>query len=435
MRTIVSPLTYTARARRDAAPSAPLVYIGIAAGLGLLVLPALVAASVRLLQPSDPIVARILAGETLLIAAAQVALSIVLVRKASTSGIIRALIPALVAGLVVGAGEVAGLFAVDTAEPAAEIPSVLAYDMVLGVVLALPVLVVLQAASRCSTPAKKADVNASPEALISAYRCVLDDSTSPVPWHVRTLLTHQLVRRHVRQTLEAVQRGYAKKAVERGLDEPEARDQKTIDDYLLSVPPISRAVPIPTVATIFVLWKLVPVLVALAATLAAWFGGGGWGLDTVSEPIHKLVPHEVTSLAIDALALAIAFPLLMLVLAPAIQRRDRLLAKYMVCEREVILMDDRLGVPRSSRRLEYVMAALPALPLVLYGGAVLAYALAGLFVYPSPEGPLGDLVERADLMHLGPVTGAVLAQAFLVAAATWIAWIVKTRKTTRVVFL
>jgi branched-subunit amino acid transport protein len=107
----------------------------------------------------------------------------------------------------------------------------------------------------------------------------------------------------------------------------------------------------------------------------------------------------------------------------------------MVCEREVILMDDRLGIPRSSRRLEYVMAALPAVPLALYGGAVLVYALVGLFFYPSPEGPLGGLVARADLMHLGPVTGAVLAQPFLVAAAAWIAWIVKTRKTTRVVLL
>ena len=99
-------------------------------------------------------------------------------------------------------------------------------------------------------------------------------------------------------------------------------------------------------------------------------------------------------------------------------------------------MDDCLeDVHRKSRRLEYVMAAVPALPLALYGGAVLVYALAGLFVYPSPAGPLGGLVERADLMHLGPVTGAVLAQAFLLAAAVWIAWIVKTRKTTRVVLL
>jgi len=135
------------------------------------------------------------------------------------------------------------------------------------------------------------------------------------------------------------------------------------------------------------------------------------------------------------LALVIAFALLMLALAPSIHRRDQLLAKHMVCEREVILMDTRLCVPRSSRRLEYLLAALPALPLLLYGGAVLSYALAGLFVYPSPEGPLGGLIEHADLMHLGPVTGVVLAQTFLVGAAVWVAWIVKTRKETRVVFL
>jgi hypothetical protein len=45
--------------------------------------------------------------------------------------------------------------------------------------------------------------------------------------------------------------------------------------------------------------------------------------------------------------------MLMLVHAPAIHGRDKLLTEYMVCEREVILMDDRLRVPRSSRRLEY----------------------------------------------------------------------------------
>jgi hypothetical protein len=85
--------------------------------------------------------------------------------------------------------------------------------------------------------------------------------------------------------------------------------------------------------------------------------------------------------------------------------------------------------------MEYVLAGLPALPLVLCGGVILAYALAGLFVYPSPGGPFGGLVKRADLMHLGPVTGAVVAQSFLVLAAVWIAWIVKTRRTTRVAFL
>ena len=38
-------------------------------------------------------------------------------------------------------------------------------------------------------------------------------------------------------------------------------------------------------------------------------------------------------------------------------------------------------------------------------------------------------------MHLGPVTGAVFAQVWLVAAAVWLASILKTRRTTRVVFL
>jgi hypothetical protein len=96
-------------------------------------------------------------------------------------------------------------------------------------------------------------------------------------------------------------------------------------------------------------------------------------------------------------------------------------------------LDYRTG--RSSRRFEYVMAALPALPFAVYGLVVLAYAVAGLFVYPSPQGPLGGLVERADLMHLGPVTGVVLAQAFLLGAAAWIAWIVIARRQTRVVLL
>jgi hypothetical protein len=174
-------------------------------------------------------------------------------------------------------------------------------------------------------------------------------------------------------------------------------------------------------------------LVAAASGGAAWFGGGRWGLTDLVAPIGSVVPNEVASLVLDALALMIAFPLLMLVLAPAIHRRDELLKEHEVCECEVILMDNRLRVPRSSRRREYVLTALPALPFALYGGAALLYAVAGLFVYPSPEGPLGGLVERADVMHLGPVTGAILSQAFLVVAAVWIAWIVNARKRTQVV--
>ena len=258
-----------------------------------------------------------------------------------------------------------------------------------------------------------------------------------VRWHVSAILAQQLLRRHVLRTLEAIQRGYAKVALDRDLDEAEARDRRAVDDYLLVVPPISKVVPIPTVASVFVLWKLVPLLVALAATVGAWFGGGRWTLADVSAPIGEIVPNEVVTFVIDALALAITFPLVMLVLAPAIRKRDNLLSEHKVCEREVILMDDRLGVPRlrRSRRLEYVMAGLPAVPFVLFGSVTLMYAFIGLFVYPSPAGPLGALVERADLLHLGPVTGAIFAQAFLLLAALWIAWIVNTRKTTRVVLL
>jgi hypothetical protein len=434
----VSTLAYAARGPEDATPAPSLMRMGLTAGLALLVLPALVVISIRLTEPGDPMIARVLAVETILIAAAQVAISIIVVRKLE-AGIGRALIPALIAALIVSMGDLAGLsFAFHTTPVATDVLPILAYDVVLGLVLAVPVVIVLEAASRCSVAATRAAVDASPAALITAYRGVLEESKHRARrWHLCALLAHQLLQRHVRRTLEAVQRGYAKRAVEveRGRYEAEARDRKMIDDYLLSIPPISRAVPIPTVATVFVLWKLVPAVVAVAAAAAAWFGGGRWEMAEISEPIAKVVPEELVDFVINALTLVIAFLLLMLVVAPAIHRRDRLLADHMVCEREVILMDELLRVPRSSRRVEYVMAALPALPLALYGGAVLAYALVGLFLYPSPEGPLGSLVERADLMHLGPVTGAVLAQPFLLAAAVWIAWIVKTRRATRVVFL
>lgn len=432
-----STLAYPARASGEPARLPLLVTIGFAAGIALLLLPALLATTVRLTQPGDPIVARMLAVETVLIAGAQLAISIAVVWRGPEVGVLRALLPALFAGLVVAAGDVVALSVAFQITPAAvDLVSVVAYDVVLGVALALPFVWVLHAASRCREPADKAGIEASPRDLISVYERVLQESRREVKrWRVCALLAHQLVRRHVRRTLEAVQSGYAKRAVERGLDEEESRDRRTIDDYLLTARPISGVVPIPAAATILVLWELVPVVVAFAAAVMTWSSGGRWGLAEMSERVGAVVPNEAASLAIDALALASAFALLMLVLAPAIHRRDLLLAKYKVCEREVILMDDHLQVPRSSRRLEYVMAALPALPLTLFGGAALAYALAGLFVYPSPEGPLGGLVERADLMRLGPVTGVVLAQAFLAAAAAWIAWIVRTRRTTRVVFL
>jgi len=83
------------------------VRIGIDAGLVLLLLPFLVVVSVRLVQPGDPIVAQIIAAETVLIAAAQVAISIRVIRRTPTPGIVRALIPASIAGLVVAAGELA----------------------------------------------------------------------------------------------------------------------------------------------------------------------------------------------------------------------------------------------------------------------------------------------------------------------------------------
>jgi hypothetical protein len=435
---MAATLAYTRPRPGEPAREASLVRGGLTTGLRLLVLAPLVVAAVRLVQPGNPIVARILALETVLIAATQVVISIAVVRKTPTLRILRALVPAALAGGVVATGDVVGRSYALHSPATSVILSVVAYDVVLGVVLALPVIVVLRAASQCRVAARKKDVDASAKSLITAYRDVLDESSREGGgWHLSAMLTHQLLRRHVRRTLEAIQRGYAKLALDRGLTRAEARDRQTIGDYLLTVPPMSKVVPISTAASIFVLWKLVPLLVAFAATVAAWFGGGRWGLADISGPISEVVPNEVVALVIDGLALFITFPLLMFALAPAIHRRDKLLAEYMVCEREVILMDDRLGISRlrRSRRLEYVMAALPAVPLALYGGAVLVYALAGLFVYPSPAGPLGGLVEKADLMHLGPVTGAVLAQAFLLAAAVWIAWIVDTRKTTRVVLL
>src|SRR5688572_22418357 len=56
---------------------------------------------------------------------------------------------------------------------------------------------------------------------------------------------------------------------------------------------------------------------------------------------------DAGEVALEALALTIAFPLLMLALVLAIVRRDQLLAEHEVCEREMILMDDRLGVART----------------------------------------------------------------------------------------
>jgi hypothetical protein len=434
----MTSLAHRSRAFGAAREEQPLLSLGVTAGLVLLVLPPLIVVAVRLLEPGNPVFTRILGFETVLIVTVQVALSIVALRRAPTEGVLRLLVPAAVAGGMVAAGDIlASSLAFGTPTVPGTV-SVVAYDLVFGVFVAAPLVVVLRAAWRCRDASPKSKVDASPSALISAYDRVRAESTAGIRfWQVRTLLCHQLLLRHVRKTLEAVQRGYARRAVERGLDEADARDRRRIDDYLLSVPTVSKVVPIPTVATIFLLWKLVPTVLAVAAGAAEWFSGGRLGLATVSAPIGRVVPDQIASFVTNSLALAVAFVLLMLVLAPAIHRRDRLLARHEVCEREVILMDDHLGykMGRSSRRFEYVMAALPALPFALYGAAVLAYAVAGLFVYPSPQGPLGNLVERADVMHLGPVTGAVLAQVFLGAAAAWIAWIVQARRETRVVLL
>jgi hypothetical protein len=403
----------------------------------LLVLPAVVA-GLQLAEPGAPLIARVFGVETVAIAGAQVWISIWAARKLQTSGIVSPLIPAAIAGLIVTGGDLMGLwFAFEIAPTAGGLLSVLAYDVVLGVSLAFPIVLVFQALASTATGATKG-VDTSAAALISAYRRVLAESKFTLRrWRLRSLLAHQLLNRHIRRTLEVVQRQYAHRAIEtkRGLDLEEARERKMIDDYLLSVPPVSRMVPIPTVATVVVLWKLVPGLVAVVTAVAVWIGGEDWSLPAFLEPVRSAVPDGLAEFVVNALALAIAFLLLMLVLTPAIRRRDQLLAKHTVGAREVKFMDERLGVRQSSRGSEYAMALLPAVPLVLYGGAVLVYAFAGLFVYPSPEGPLGGLVERADLLNLGPVTGAVLAQTFLGAAAVWIAWVVRTRKATRVVFL
>ncbi|MFL5936212.1 MAG: hypothetical protein ACJ74P_09820 [Gaiellaceae bacterium] len=401
---------------------------GILVGLGLVVLSLLVLLTVQLAEPEPEFVTRILAVKTLVVASAELALVI----HAREQGM-RALFPAVVAGLLLAAGDITTSSAASDVTLVAVLPSVLAYDVVLGSMLALPVLVVLIAMAQCENRAPRANVDPRPTKLVEDYKQVLAQSARS--WNLFAPLTQQLLRRHIRRTLEAVQRGYATLAIEHGLDEVQARDRRVVDDYVLAVPPVSRAVPGPTIASIFVLSKFVPTIVAGAATAAAWFGGSRWNLDSVSEPLGRAVPDQVASYAVDALALGMAFSLLMLLLTPAIRRRDVLLADRRICEREAVLMDDVLHVRRSSRRLEYLLAGLPALPLALFGGAMLAYAVAGLFVQASPQGPLAGLVRRADVMNLGPVSGAILAQVLVVAAAAWIASIVRTRRATRVVFI
>jgi hypothetical protein len=427
-----STAAYTGRTAGDTTSGHSLFRTGIVWGIRLAALPPLVTTTVPRERPE--LALQILGAETVLIAIVQVAISIAATRKSPTPRVAVALVPAVLAGLIVAVSDIVSFSLAIRIPEAPDVLTIVAYDVGLGLVLALPLVVVVRAAAHCRLAAPKETIDASPKSLLRAYGVVLTESARGPRWQICGLLTHHLIRRHIRRTLEGVQRGYALLAVKRRLSAAENRDRRMIDDYLLSVPPVSRLVPIPTVATVFVLWKLVPGLVEGATTFATWLGGSDSYVAGLTGAT-AFIPDEVTSLAVDAFAVAFAFCLLMFVLAPSIRRRDKLLALHEVCEREVVLMDDRLHVRRSSRRLEYFMAGLPALPFALYGLAVLAYALAGLFVYPSPKGPLGGFVERADLMHLGPITGAVLAQAFLVAAAVWIAWIVETRKATRVVLL
>src|SRR5215211_6504262 len=112
---MASTLAYTARAPGYAAPGPSPVPMGLATGASLLLLPLLVVATVRLADPRSAIAARVVAVETVLIAAGQMGLSIAVVRKWRDTTVVRALIPALLAGLVVSAGDVAALrFAFDT---------------------------------------------------------------------------------------------------------------------------------------------------------------------------------------------------------------------------------------------------------------------------------------------------------------------------------
>ena len=408
--------------------------LGAVTGLWLLVLPALVIGLGNVADPHGALGSRVLAIETVLIATAQVALAATLVWRSDAMRLRTGLVAPADAGVVVAAGDVAALRFAFGAPIAPGVAPVLAYDVLLGVMLAVPVVLIVRAASLSPTPVVVNDGEASASALVSAYRDVLN-RTANATWRRQPIdsLAHQLLRRHIRKTLEAIQRGYAKRAVEcRPGDRQHARDRRFIDDCLLSVAPISGAVPVPTLAGVLVLSKVVLPLVGVAKALAA-FGGGRWGLENALAPLANIVPDEIEAYAPHAFALVIASSLLALVLAFGIHRRDQLLKDAKICEREVWMMDDFLQVRRSSRRWEYTWTALPALPFAVYGLAALAYAIIGLFVFPSPQGPLGDLVERADVMHLGPVTGAFLSLPFLLAAAFLVAWTVDARKRTKVV--
>jgi uncharacterized membrane protein len=184
---------------------------------------------------------KILGAETVLIAAGLVTISIRTVRKFPALRLLVALTPALLAGAIVAAADLVS-FSVFFRRPGApEILTIVAYDVVFGAVLAVPVIVVVRAASRCRFAAAKENVDASPKALLRAYGIVLSECRPRSRWQLRTLLTHHLVRRHIRRTLEAVQHGYALLAVKQRLSAAEKRDRRMIDDYLLSVPPVSHS--------------------------------------------------------------------------------------------------------------------------------------------------------------------------------------------------
>jgi hypothetical protein len=158
---MISALAHRSRALGDPS-AASLAQLGLAAGLRLLVLPPLVVASVRLLDPGNPVVARILGVETVVIVLAQLAVSIAAVRRGPAESVGRLLVPASLAGAVVAVGDiVAAWFAFGTLTMSGVV-SVLAYDLVFGLLLAVPVVVVYRATSRCRAALARSEIDASP---------------------------------------------------------------------------------------------------------------------------------------------------------------------------------------------------------------------------------------------------------------------------------
>ena len=211
-----------------------LIRLGLAAGFGLLVLPVLVVAIAGSRELGNPAVIYVLGAETVLIAATQVAISYVAIRRTPTPGVVGALLPAVIAGIVVTPGDVAAAsLAFGTPASAEIVSTVVAYDVVFGVMMAVPVLFVARATSLCRVAARKADVDASARGLdrastdvfsrkararlrACAHACCTFARCSPIS----SLL------RHIRRTLEAAQRGYAKRTVDTGLNKAQARDRQ-----------------------------------------------------------------------------------------------------------------------------------------------------------------------------------------------------------------